>query len=253
MRIVIAGATGTVGRHVLAEAQSRGHDVVALSRKSGQDVTTGEGLTEAMTGAQVVIDVTSQVTMSTRKAVGFFTGASRNLLAAARASEVRHHIALSIVGIDGLDTGYSAGKLAQEHMVSGSDVPWSILRATQFHEFVGQAVQQGSLGPVAVVPKMLLRPVAAREVAERLVDIAACAPAGRTDDLVGPRDEVLIDLVRRMFAHDGVRRRPIGVSLPGKYWRAAASGVFRGSPGSTPGRLTFDQWLQSSEMRHSDT
>ena len=246
MKMVIAGATGTVGRHVLAEARRRGHQVVALSRASGQDVSTGRGLAEAMSGAQVVIDVTSQMTMNTDKAVAFFTTATRNLVAAEKQAGVAHHVALSIVGIDDIDTGYYAGKLAQERAVTDGEVPWTIARAAQFHEFVGQATQQGTVGPVTVVPAMLMRPVAAREVAERLLDLAEAGPAGRVTDLVGPRDETLIGLVRRLYAHDGVRRRPIGVSLPGKYWRAARSGVLRGSAENLQGRLTFDEWLDSN-------
>lgn len=245
MRIVIAGATGNVGKHVVDEAQRRGHTVVALSRSAGQDVTTGQGLTQAMTGADVVIDVSSQMIMNTKKAVDFFSAATRNLHAAEHAAGVAHHVALSIVGIDGLDTGYNAGKLAQERLVTEGEIPWTLQRATQFHEFAGQALQQGSIGPVAVVPKMLLRPIAAREVAERLLDLAESAPAGRVTDLVGPREETLIGMVRKTFAHDGTKRRPLSVSLPGKYWRAARNGALRGTAGSIQGRITFDQWLQS--------
>jgi uncharacterized protein YbjT (DUF2867 family) len=243
MRIVIAGATGNVGKHVHAEALRRGHDVVALSRKNGQDVSTGEGLAAAMAGAQVVIDVSNQMIMKTNKAVAFFTTATRNLQAAEHAAGVGHHIALSIVGIDELDTGYNAGKLAQERLVTEGDIPWTLQRATQFHEFAGQALQQGSIGPVAMVPKMLLRPIAAREVAARLLDLAEAAPAGRVTDLVGPRNETLIDMVRRTFTHDGTTRRPISVRLPGKYWKAAASGQLRGTADHIEGRQTFDQWL----------
>lgn len=227
----------------MAAATRRGHDAVALSRRTGQDLTTGRGLAEAMVGADVVIDVSNQMSMSTRKSVDFFTRVTGNLQTAARAAGVGHHVALSIVGIDGLDTGYNAGKLAQEQSVSQGGVPWSIQRATQFHEFAGQVLQQGSLGPIAVIPKMLLRPVAAQEVAQRLLDVAEAGPAGRTTDLIGPRDETLIEMVRRTLAEDGVSRRPVSVSPPGKYWRAARSGILRGRSDSLSGQITFDQWL----------
>lgn len=251
MRIVIAGATGNVGKHVVNEGRRRGHAIVALSRRSGQDVTTGRGLAEAMAGADAVIDVSSQMIMNTKKAVAFFTDATSNLLAAERAAGVGHHVALSIVGIDGLDTGYNAGKLAQERLVSASEVPWTLQRATQFHEFAGQAVAQGTIGPVALVPKMLLKPVAAREVAERLLDLAEAGPAGRVRDLVGPREETLIGMVRQTFAHDGIKHWPISAVLPGKYWRAARTGTLRGTSDSIAGRLTFDQWLQSPDKEMS--
>lgn len=244
MKVVIAGATGTIGRHVVEEAQRRGHDVVALSRSAGQDVATGRGLDVALAGADVVIDVTSQMTTNTKKAVAFFTEATRNLQAAERVAGVGHHVALSIVGIDDIDTGYYAGKLAQERAVAAGDVPWSILRAAQFHEFVGQMVGQLSFGPITIVPTFLVRPVAAREVAAALVDIAESGPAGRVTDLVGPRDETLLELVRRLYAHDGTTRRPLGVSLPGKYFRAAASGVLRGTRDARQGETTFEEWLK---------
>ena len=243
MKIVVAGATGTVGAQVVALAGQRGHDVVALSRKTGQDLTTGRGLAEALAGAEVVIDVSNQMSMSTRKSVDFFTRVTGNLQGAARAAGVGHHVALSIVGIDGLDTGYNAGKLAQERLVAQGAVPWSIQRATQFHEFAGQVLQQAAIGPMAVIPKMLLRPVAAWEVAQRLLEVAESAPSGRTTDLVGPRDETLIDMVRSSLAQDGLNRRLISVSPPGKYWRAARSGVLRGSANSLSGQMTYDQWL----------
>lgn len=247
MRIVIAGATGTVGRHVEHEAKRRGHDTVALSRASGQDVTTGAGLAEAMSGADAVIDVSNQSIMNAAKAKAFFTESTRNLQAGERAAGVGHHIVLSIVGIESVDAAYYAGKLAQEQAVTSGTVAWSILRATQFHEFVGQVLAQGSFGPVAVVPTMLVRPIAAREVAQRLIEIAENGPSGRVTDLVGPREETLLDLVRRQLRHDGVKRRSIGVSLPGKYWRGVASGALRGSAASTHGQLTFDQWLDSAD------
>lgn len=248
MRIVIAGATGTVGRLVRDAAVSRRHEVVALSRSSGHDVSTGTGLAEAMAGADAVIDVTSMVTTSTPKARAFFTTATRNLVEAERASGVRHHVALSVVGIDDIDTGYYAGKLAQEREVSAGAVPWSVQRATQFHEFASQVLQKTTIGPIALVPKMPIRPVGAREVAGRLVDVVEAGPSGRVPDLVGPTDERLVDMVRRMFAHDGVTRRPIEVRLPGKYWRQAASEVLRGGAhDEIVGRMTFDQWLDSAD------
>lgn len=248
VRIVVAGATGVVGRHVCDIAGDREHDVVALARSSGQDVSTGAGLVEAISGADVVIDVTSVVTTSTSKSRMFFTAATRQLIAAERSAGVGHHLALSIVGIDGLDTGYYAGKLAQEREVAAGSVPWSVLRATQFHEFATQMSQRTTIGPVTLIPTMPTRPIAAREVAEHLVKASEAGPGGRLTDLVGPADDGLVDMVRRMYAHDGVRRRPIGVGLPGKHWRAIASGVLRGNPAeSAVGQMTFDQWLDSAD------
>jgi uncharacterized protein YbjT (DUF2867 family) len=244
MRIAIAGATGTVGRHILQTARGRGHEVVALSRSSGQDVSTGAGLVEAIAGTDAVIDVTNVLTTSASKSRQFFTRSTRNLLAAERSAGVGHHVLLSIVGIGDTDAGYYAGKRAQEREVSTGAVPWTIQRTTQFHEFAGQVVQRATFGPVVLIPTMRIRPVAAREVAERLVEVAEAGPAGRLADLVGPADERLIDMVRRLHARDGVTARLFEVRLPGRYWRAAASGSLRGNATESDlARTTFDQWL----------
>lgn len=251
MRIAIAGATGTVGRHVVAAARGRGHEVVSLSRASGQDVATGAGLRDALADADALIDVTSVETLSAKVAVEFFERATAQLLAAERDAGVPHHVALSIVGIDGVDESYYAGKLAQERAVSAADVNWTLLRAAQFHEFAGQVMRRGSLGPLLAVPRALVRTVAAREVGERLVELAEAAPAGRAPDLVGPEEARLVDLVRRQLRFDGVRRRALEVALPGRYWRAMASGVLRGGPDARHGSITFDEWLRSPDHEPS--
>ncbi|MFJ2544185.1 SDR family oxidoreductase [Microbacterium sp. NPDC087589] len=246
MRIAVAGGTGVVGRHVVEAARDAGHDVVVLSRSAGADVITGGGLDAALHGADAVIDVTNTTTLSAAKAVKFFETATRNLLAAEDRAGVGHHVALSIVGIDDIDASYYAGKLAQERAVAAGSVPFTIARAAQFHEFAGQ-VLSGMSGPVAVVPKLLMRPVAAREVGAHLVRVAEAGAVGRASDLVGPRDEVLVDLARRQLAFDGVQRRVLGVRLPGAYWRGLASGSLRGGADAVQGEVTFDEWLGSED------
>jgi uncharacterized protein YbjT (DUF2867 family) len=247
MKIAVAGGNGTVGRHVAEEGRRRGHDVVVLSRRSGQDVVTGAGLDAALAGADAVVDVASVMTTSAARAVAFFGGATRNLLAAEERAGIRHHVALSIVGIDDIDASYYAGKLAQERMLAAGAVPWTLLRAAQFHEFAEQMLRQIALGPIGLVPRVLLRPVAAREVGIRLVDLAESAPAGRATDLVGPRDEVLADLVRRMRAFDADRGPTLELRLPGTYFRGLASGALRGTGARMLGAVTFDEWLRSPD------
>ena len=249
MRLVIAGATGTVGQHVVEAARARGHETVTLSRASGQDLVSGAGLAAAMAGAHAVIDVSSTRTTSAAKATAFFTAVTRNLQRAESEAGVGHHVGLSIVGIDELDAGYWRGKLAHEHAIREGAVAWSLLRASQFHEFAEQIVQRASLGPVVAVPKMLMRPVAAREVGARLVDIAEGPPAGRVTDLIGPGDEVLIDMVRRMFAFDGVTRHCVPLALPGRVWRGAASGALRGNRDADRGNIGFNEWLAGPDHR----
>jgi uncharacterized protein YbjT (DUF2867 family) len=246
MRIAVAGGTGTVGRHVTRTAREAGHDVVVLSRASGANVLTGEGVTEALAGADAVIDVTSIMTLSEKKARDFFETGTRTLLAAGAQVGVAHHVALSIVGIDGIDTAYYAAKLAQERAVAAGAIPHTIVRAAQFHEFAGQVLAQIA-GPFAVAPRTLMRPVAAREVAAHVVRAAEAGPVGRAQDLVGPRDETLVDVARRQLAFDGIRRRVLDVKLPGAYGRGLASGALRGGPDALQGAITFDEWLRSPD------
>lgn len=186
---------------------------------------------------------------SAARATAFFTAVTRNLQRAEIQAGVGHHIGLSIVGIDSLDAGYYAGKLAHERAISAGPVAWSLLPATQFHEFTEQIVQRASLGRFVAVPNMPMRPVAARDVGTRLVELAEGHAAGRATDLVGPREEVLIDMVRRMFAFDGAKRHCIPLALPGKVWRGSASGTLRGNSDADSGTIGFDEWLASSDHR----
>ncbi|MFJ3405087.1 SDR family oxidoreductase [Promicromonospora sp. NPDC090134] len=248
MKIAVAGGTGTVGRHTVAAARERGHDVVVLSRSDGVDVTTGRGLTAALTGVDAVIDVTNTTTFFARKARRFFETATHHLLAAERTTGVGHHVALSIVGIDNIDASYYAGKIAQERAVMAGDAPYTIARAAQFHEFVGQLLSSQK-GPVVIMPTAPMRPVAAREVGEHLVAVAEGGPVGRATDLVGPRDEQLADVARRQLAAEGIKRKVWEVRLPGTYTRGLASGSLRGTGERVEGRITFDDWLKSEDHR----
>lgn len=245
MRIAIAGGTGVVGLHVVRAARERGHDVVVLSRREGVDVLTGAGLEERLDGVDVVVDALNTPSLSRRKAAEFFRTTSRRLLEAEARHGVAHHVVLSIVGIDGLDESYYAGKLAQERTVEASGVPHTIARAAQFYEFAEQISARTSLGPLTIAPRLLARPVAAREVGEHLVTVAESAPAGRARDLVGPDEHALADMIRRMYAHDGTSRRVLEVRFPGAYGRGIASGALRGDPDSAQiGATTFAQWLK---------
>ncbi|MBB3674384.1 uncharacterized protein YbjT (DUF2867 family) [Modestobacter versicolor] len=243
IRMVVAGGTGVVGRHVVEQARAAGHDVVPLSRSSGQDVVAGTGLAEALAGADVVIDVTSTSTASAKASVAFFRAATENLLAAEQAAGVGHHVALSIVGIDGETSGYYAGKVVQEQVLAAGPVPWTLLRATQFHELVPQLLGRLTFGPVAVVPEMRTAPIAAAEVATALVRLAEGAPRGRVADLGGPEEARLADLARRWSVAGGQRRRVVQVPLPGGSGRRMRDGSLLPAPGADRGRQTFAEWL----------
>ena len=170
-RLAVAGGTGLTGRLVTDAARAAGWEPVVLARSTGVDLMTGAGLEAALSGVDAVIDVINVATQRRRTAVEFFGTATTTLLRAEERAGVRHHVTLSIVGIDRVDTGYYAGKLRQEEVVARGEVPWTILRSTQFHEFAGMLLDLLP-GPVAVVPNLLSQPVAAREVARHLVALA---------------------------------------------------------------------------------
>lgn len=245
MKIAVAGGTGTVGRHVVSIARDRGHQVVSLSRADGVDLVTCRGLDEALRDVETVIDVSGIQTRSTKKAVDFFTNSTQNLLAAEKKAGVRHHLALSIVGIDKATSGLYAGKLVQEDTVRHGGVPWTLLRSTQFHEFVPMTVGVASLGPLVLVPQMRTQPVAAREVAEALVDAAEAGPRGRMADLGGPRAEELDDLVRAYLQKFRMRKQIAKLFIPGAMGKAMRSGDLIPKPGAAVGRQTFQEWLET--------
>lgn len=242
MKLAVAGGTGTVGVHVVEVARERGHEVVVLSRSAGVDLVSGSGLPDALSGVDAVIDVASTQTISAKESTAFFAAVTRNLLTAGGAAGIGHHVALSIVGIDKAPYAYYAGKVEQERLVRAGAVPWTILRATQFHEFAAQIRSQTSFGPLTVVPRMVSQPIAAREVAERLIDLAERPPAGRVADLGGPREERMAKMVRRYARAIGARGPVLEVPLPGAYGRAMRDGTLVTTQDSDHGLQTFDQW-----------
>ncbi|KQX07680.1 MULTISPECIES: SDR family oxidoreductase [unclassified Leifsonia] len=243
MRIAVAGGTGAVGRHVADIARARGHDVVVLSRSTGMDLTTGHGLPEALAGTETVIDVASIATQSEKRSRTFFGDVTRNLLKGEEDAGVRHHIALSIVGSDKAPFGYYAGKELQEQLVSESRIPWTIQRATQFHEFAQQLYGQITLGPINLVPKMLSQPIAAREVAERLVTQAEEHIIGRPADLAGPEVLRMVDMVKAYAVATHATGPIVEVPLPGGFGKAMRDGTLTAGPGADLGTETYGDWL----------
>ena len=242
MRIAVAGGTGLVGRHVVHAVADAGHEPVVLSRARGVDITTGKGLAEALVGVEAVIDVSNITTTRRRTSVAFFTAGTKQLLAAGQRAGVRHHVALSIVGVDRVDFGYYEGKRAQEKLVLFGPVPGSVLRATQFLEFPGQILARAR-GPLALVPSMRVQPVAAQEVAAALVALAAGPAEGMAAELAGPQEHEMVDLARRLVRAKGLRRRVVGIQMPGAAGRAMAGGGLLPTGPGPRGRLTFEQWL----------
>ncbi len=191
MKIAVAGGTGAVGRHVVDVARETGHESVVLTRSTGVDLVAGEGLADALPGVDAVIDVASVQTMSDAASRAFFGAVTRNLLAAETAAGVGHHVALSIVGVDDAPYAYYAGKVLQEQLVEAGPVPWTILRATQFHEFAAQLHARMRFGPIVVVPALQSQPVAARgggRAARRARGGGARRPGGRPGRSPGRAD-----------------------------------------------------------------
>jgi uncharacterized protein YbjT (DUF2867 family) len=242
-RVAVVGGTGVVGRHVVAVLTERGHDCVVMSRSHGVDVVNGGGLDQALVGTRVLVDVGNITTLRRATAVRWFESATANLLAAAERSGVQHYLLLSIVGIDRVDTGYYAGKRRQEEVALAGQVPVTVLRATQFHEFAEQVMDRGGVGPVRLVPRMRVQPVAAREVAEALSDLVAGDAVRRAPDVGGPEEHDLVDLARRAVAVRGPRRLVAPVPVPGAAGREIAAGALLPGEGARLGRTTFEQWL----------
>lgn len=213
MRIVVAGGLGHVGSRLTGRLQDQGHVVVVCSRRRGTDVVTGEGLGAATAGAEVVVDVLDTAETEAAAAVDFFRGTTLRLLAAGLSSGVRHHVVLSVVGADrAAGNGYFAGKVSQEEAVRDGGLPFTIVRATQFHDFVPTVADWLTVDGVVQVPRAtLLQPVDVDDVVDVLVEVATAAPLGGTTDVAGPDRFGLEDLVRASLAARADSRPVVGV------------------------------------------
>ncbi|WP_225821785.1 SDR family oxidoreductase [Streptomyces naphthomycinicus] len=187
MKIVVIGGTGLIGSQVVALVRAHGHEAVPASPSRGVDALTGEGLAEALRGADVVVDVSNSPSFETEAALDFFTRSAQHLFAAEREAGVRHHVALSIVGVDQVpDYGYYRAKVAQEEAVRGSGVPYSIVRATQFFEFIAPVMDMSTEGTRVRLPSTRLRPIASADVAAAVAEAAEGEPSGGIRDIAGP-------------------------------------------------------------------
>jgi uncharacterized protein YbjT (DUF2867 family) len=243
VRIAVAGGTGKTGRLVVDGLAAAGHETVVLSRSRGADLMTGAGVAAALAGVDTVVDVTNAPGATRDASVGYFGPATRTLLAAEREAGVGHHVALSIVGIDLVPRfGYYQGKVLQERLIRDGGVPWTVLRATQFHEFAEMLLGL-AYGPVTPVPRMRSQPVAVREVADRLVELAVGAPAGLAPDFGGPEVGWMPDLSRRVARALGRRRYVLPLWIPGATGRGLAGGALLPAGNGPRGTQTFEKWL----------
>jgi uncharacterized protein YbjT (DUF2867 family) len=207
MKIVVVGATGLIGAKVVDILAANGHRVVPASRRTGVDVLTGEGLSDALRDARAVVDVTDSPSYEDAALMKFFTTSSANLVAAERAAGVGHHVVLSVVGADRMpDSGYMRAKVAQERRIIDSGIAYTVLRATQFFEFACGIADSCTDGNAVRVPDALIQPVAATEVAAKLATIAVEAPADAVIELGGPEYLPLEVFIRTACAHYGDAR-----------------------------------------------
>src|SRR5438874_11853062 len=207
MKIVVLGGTGLIGTKVVKLLRARGHEVVAASPSQGINSITGEGLAEALIGAQVVVDVTNSPSFEDKAVLEFFETLTRNVLAAEAKTGVRHHVALSIVGSERLPaSGYLRAKVAQEKLIKASPIPYTIVRATQFFEFVGRIADEATSGQTVHLPSVLFQPIFSDDLAANLARIAVAKPLNGTIELAGPDAVLLVELVREyLVAHHDPR------------------------------------------------
>ena len=244
MKIVVVGGTGLVGSKVVRILRERGHDVVAAAPNTGVDTITREGLAQALDGAAVVVDVANAPVWEDAAVLDFFVTSGRNLLAAGRAAGVRHHVALSIVGSERLpDNGYFRAKVAQEDLIKASSIPYTIVRATQFFEFVPGIAEAAASDGELRLPPALIQPIASDDVAAAVAEAALAAPADGTIEIGGPEALPMDDLVRRLLR---ARRAPRAVvpDVHARYFGAVLDDrSLTTGPGARLGTRRFDDWL----------
>src|SRR6266478_5797232 len=249
MKIVVIGGSGLIGKKVVTKLRQHGHEVVAASPSSGVNTVTGEGLAQALAGAQVVVDVANAPSWEDNAVLAFFETSGRNLLAAEAAAGVGHHVALSVVGTDRLlASGYFRAKMAQEKLIKASPIPYTIVCATQFFEFAGGIAQSATEGQTVRLPPVLMQPVAADDVAAVMADVALAEPLNGTVDLAGPEPIRQDDLVRQFLNATGDTRTVI--ADPKALYYGIAVNDQSLTPGNRPrlGPTRFEDWLSSRSM-----
>ena len=247
MKIVVIGGSGLIGKKLVNNLRQHGHEVVAASPSSGVNTLTGEGLAEALAGAQVVVDVANSPSFEDKAVLEFFETAGRNLLAAEAAAGVGHHVALSVVGTDRLlASGYFRAKMAQENLIKASKIPYTIVRATQFFEFVSAIAQSATDGQTVRLSPALVQPIVSDDVAAALADIAVKEPANGTVELAGPEAIRLDELVRRFLSATRDARK-VTTDVHARYFGTELNDQSL-TPGDNPriGPTRFEDWLSRS-------
>ncbi|KQZ78896.1 MULTISPECIES: SDR family oxidoreductase [unclassified Pseudomonas] len=250
MKIVVIGGSGLIGSKLVNILQERGHDVLAASPSTGVNSITREGLAEAMDGADVVVDVANAPSWEDQAVLDFFETSSRNLLAAEAAAGVRHHVALSIVGTDRLpDNGYFRAKVAQEKLIKASGIPYTLLRATQFFEFVGGIAQSFAVGDAIYASPALIQPMASDDVVAALADVVLAAPVNGTVEVAGPEALPIDELVRR-FLRATQDNRKVVADVNARYFGSVLDDQsLTAGKNARLGAIRFEDWLAQSSTR----
>jgi len=250
MKIVVIGGTGLIGSKTVAILRQRSHEVVAASPNTGVDTITGQGLKEAMAGTQVVIDLANSPSFEDRAVLKFFETSGRNLLAAEAAAGVRHHVALSIVGDDRApDIGYFRAKVAQEKLIETSGIPYTIIRSTQFLEFLRAIADSSADGNMVRVSPGLFQPIAADDVAAIVADVALAAPRNGIVEIAGPERAPFNEFVARYLKAVGDPREVVSDPEARYYGGRVEERSLVPLGGARLGRTGFDEWLRRSQAR----
>jgi len=249
MKIVVIGGTGLIGSKTVAILRQGGHEVVAASPNSGVNTITGEGVKEAVAGAQVVIDLANSPSFEDTAVLEFFETAGRNLLPAETAAGIRHHVALSIVAIDRTDNGYFRAKLAQEKLIEASGIPYTIIRATQFMEFLRGIADSSADGNTVKLPPILFQPIAADDVAAIVADVALAAPRGGIVEIAGPERAPFNEIVARYLKAVGDPRQVVR-DPEARYWGGRVEERSLVPLGEARlGHIGLDEWLRRSRTK----
>jgi uncharacterized protein YbjT (DUF2867 family) len=246
MKIVIIGGTGLIGSKTVAILRQGGHEVVAASPDTGVNTITGEGLKEAVAGAQVVIDLANSPSFEDKAVLEFFETSERNLIPAEAAAGVRHHVALSIVAIDRTDNGYFRAKVAEEKLIVASGIPYTIIRATQFMEFLRGIADSSADGNIVRLPPILFQPIAADDVASIVAEVALAAPRNGIVEIAGPERAPFNEIVARYLKAVGDKREVVG-DPEARYWGGRVEERSLVPLGEARlGRIGLDEWLRRS-------
>jgi uncharacterized protein YbjT (DUF2867 family) len=250
MKIIVIGGSGLIGKKLVNNLRQRGHEVIAASPASGVNVITGEGLADALAGAQVVVDVANSPSFEDEAVLEFFETSGRNLLAAEAVAGVAHHVALSVVGTERLlDSGYFRAKMAQEELIEASRIPYTIVRSTQFFEFLGGIAQSGTEGQSVRLSPALAQPIASDDVAAAMADASVGPPVNGTVEIAGPERVSLAELVQRYLSTTKDPRKVIA-DVHAPYFGVELNDKSL-VPDTNPrvGRTRFEDWLTSSTPR----